>query len=50
MEAAAHTKGGFAGVPQGVGKEFIAADKARDAQKGSESKRPLPKSTKGYGR
>ena len=27
MEAAAHTKGGFGGVPQKVGKEFIAADK-----------------------
>lgn len=27
MEAAAHTKGGFGGVPQKVGKEFIKADK-----------------------
>jgi len=27
MEAAAHTKGGFGGVPQKVGKEFIRADK-----------------------
>lgn len=27
MEAAAHTKGGFGGVPQKVGKEFAAADK-----------------------
>ncbi len=27
MEAAAHTKGGFGGVPQKVGKEFVAADK-----------------------
>jgi len=27
MQAAAHTKGGFGGVPQKVGKEFIAADK-----------------------
>ena len=26
MEAAAHTKGGFGGVPQKVGKEFAAAD------------------------
>lgn len=29
MEAAAHTKGGFGGVPQKVGKEFAAADKGR---------------------
>jgi hypothetical protein len=28
MEAAAHTKGGVAGVPQAVGKEFVAADSA----------------------
>ena len=27
MQAAAHTKGGFDGVPQSVGKEFSAADK-----------------------
>lgn len=27
MEAAAHTKGGFGGVPQKVGKEFAKADK-----------------------
>jgi hypothetical protein len=27
MQAAAHTKGGFGGVPQNVGKEFIEADK-----------------------
>ena len=27
MEAAAHTKGGFGGVPQKVGKEFVRADK-----------------------
>lgn len=28
MEAAAHTKGGFGGVPQKVGKEFVKADKS----------------------
>ena len=28
MEAAAHTKGGFGGVPQKVGKEFAKKDKA----------------------
>ena len=27
MEAAAHTKGGFGGVPQKVGKDFVKADK-----------------------
>lgn len=29
MEAAAHTKGGYGGVPQSVGKDFVAADKKR---------------------
>lgn len=28
MEAAAHTPGGYGGVPQKVGKDFVAADKA----------------------
>lgn len=27
MEAAAHTKGGFGGVPQSVGKDFVAHDR-----------------------
>ena len=27
MRAAAHTKGGFGGVPQSVGKDFVKADK-----------------------
>lgn len=27
MAAAAHTKGGYAGVPQSVGREFLMADK-----------------------
>lgn len=27
MRAAAHTKGGYGGVPQKVGKEFVEADK-----------------------
>lgn len=27
MEAAAHTRGGYGGVPQSVGQEFVAADK-----------------------
>jgi len=29
MQAAAHTKGGFGGVPQKVGKEFVKADKKK---------------------
>jgi hypothetical protein len=29
MEAAAHTKGGYGGVPQKVGKEFVKADKGK---------------------
>jgi hypothetical protein len=28
MEIAAHTKGGYGGVPQSVGKDFANADKA----------------------
>lgn len=27
MRAAAHTSGGFGGVPQSVGRDFVAADK-----------------------
>ena len=34
MEAAAHTKGGFGGVPQKVGKEFAKADKGKYATGG----------------
>ncbi len=30
MQIAAHTKGGYGGVPQSVGKEFAAADAAKD--------------------
>ena len=37
MEAAAHTKGGFGGVPQKVGKEFIKADKAKPMKTGGVS-------------
>jgi len=28
MQAAAHTPGGYGGVPQNVGKDFVAADQA----------------------
>lgn len=33
MQAAAHTKGGFGGVPQKVGKEFVQADKGKTMKK-----------------
>ncbi len=32
MEAAAHTPGGYGGVPQKVGREFANADKAKKRQ------------------
>ena len=34
MQAAAHTKGGFGGVPQKVGKEFAAADAGKKFKQG----------------
>lgn len=34
MQAAAHTKGGYGGVPQKVGREFVAADKAKARSSG----------------
>lgn len=34
MQAAAHTKGGFGGVPQKVGKEFAKADEGKKMAKG----------------
>jgi hypothetical protein len=34
MRIAAHTKGGFGGVPQSVGKDFYAADQAKKHEKG----------------
>ena len=34
MQAAAHTKGGFGGVPQKVGKEFVKADKGKEFKGG----------------
>jgi len=37
MMAAAHTKGGFGGVPQKVGKEFANADKGKKFAKGGPS-------------
>ena len=37
MQAAAHTKGGFGGVPQKVGKEFVRADEGKKFKKGGPS-------------
>ena len=34
MQIAAHTKGGFGGVPQKVGKEFAKADKGKEFKGG----------------
>ena len=34
MEAAAHTKGGFAGVPEAVGREFVQADEKAERKQG----------------
>ena len=34
MQAAAHTKGGYGGVPQKVGKEFAKADKGKEFKGG----------------
>jgi hypothetical protein len=39
MQAAAHTKGGFGGVPQSVGKEFAASDHKRKGKKLPEHKK-----------
>jgi len=38
MEAAAHTPGGYDGVPQKVGQEFAAADKAKTVVKPADPK------------
>ena len=40
MQAAAHTKGGYGGVPQSVGKEFTAAD-ARSASRAGVDKEAI---------
>ena len=39
MNIAAHTKGGYGGVPQKVGAEFHEADKAKAAKKSKIEKR-----------
>ena len=38
MQAAAHTPGGYGGVPQSVGQDFVAADKAAGRLKGRPNK------------
>ena len=38
MRIAAHTKGGYGGVPQKVGKDFEAADEAKAKKKSMSSK------------
>lgn len=48
MEAAAHTKGGFGGVPQSVGKDFIEADK-NHSRYSKTPKSPIKKSGGRYG-
>ena len=37
MEAAAHTPGGFGGVPQSVGKEFVATDESEEDREGEKN-------------
>lgn len=39
MEAAAHTKGGYGGVPQKVGRDFVAADKKQSKFQGRQPAR-----------
>lgn len=39
MRIAAHTKGGYGGVPQKVGEEFYEADKTKETQKSKRKKR-----------
>ena len=38
MNIAAHTPGGFGGVPQSVGREFHEADKAKDAKRSTKDR------------
>jgi hypothetical protein len=45
MEIAAHTKGGYGGVPQSVGKDFVAADKGKKF-----AGKPKTRSEKWYGK
>lgn len=47
MRAAAHTAGGYAGVPQSVGREFEAADKAEGKYQGRGKKNATAKNRSG---
>jgi len=42
MEAAAHTKGGYEGVPQSVGGEFVTADKHSPTKRKANDKKSMP--------
>lgn len=46
MAAAAHTKGGYGGVPQKVGREFNEADKGTGILKGKQRQAPRSKGKK----
>lgn len=46
MTIAAHTKGGYGGVPQDVGAEFHEADKAKKRTRGDKIKSMYPKKKK----
>ena len=54
MAAAAHTKGGFGGVPQSVGKDFNDADTGKKFNKGGSlepiTKHPNPTGKSGWKR
>lgn len=43
MRAAAHTPGGYDGVPQKVGKDFVTADKGRPSPKVERVGKTAPK-------
>jgi len=47
MAAAAHTPGGYGGVPQKVGREFNQADKGGKLLSNAEKHRPARKAVKG---
>ena len=49
MQAASHTKGGFGGVSQSVGKKFTDADKGKSLKKLPEKVKPARKSKKDDG-
>lgn len=50
MEAAAHTKGGFGGVPQAVGRDFAKADEVKAKPRNREPKSKPIAIPHGYGR